>query len=291
MSEETKSEKLILAFDSSEQDDFMLCKRRWHLIHHLDLRSVTSIYALDRGTLLHLLLAEYYRLKMQNIEEQVAIERSIEKGRKSSLEIEGLNNQECVEVYFQFREYCRYWSDKIELFYPLQIETPFFKKIYEDDQLIIGLQGIIDYLGKYIGTDGIVVVDHKGVSQRTEYSLLRNQFKNYCIAAETDTAIVNKIGFQKTLSPAERFTRQTITYSKDQLQEQIEVLTATGKEMLVAMKSEYYPPNFTSCDKYAGCTFAEHFCSARPDVRPLRIGTYFVVGKKWDVGKVLEEKK
>ncbi len=141
-------EKPILVFDSSEQDDFSMCKRRWHLIHHLQLRSITTTaHSLDRGTLLHLILAEYYRQKMEGVEEQSAIEGGILRGKAESLEIEGLFPHECNEVYFQFREYCRYYSEIGDPYYPLAIEKSFFKIIYEDNNIIIALQGIIDYVG------------------------------------------------------------------------------------------------------------------------------------------------
>lgn len=284
-------EKQILVFDSSEQDDFSLCKRRWHLIHHLQLRSITTTaHALDRGTLLHLILAKYYTLKMEGTSEADAIELAVQKGKEDSLEIEGLFPHECNEVYFQFREYCRYYSEIEDKYYPIAIEQTFFKIIYEDDNLIIALQGIIDYLGKYIGSDLKIVMDHKGVSKRENYTKLRNQFRNYALAAEADTVVVNKVGFQKTLPPEERFSRQIITYSQDELDEQVEMIIADGKEMLICMQAEYYKPNYTSCDKWGGCQFRENFCEARPDVRPYRIGTHFVVGKKWDVGKILENK-
>jgi len=248
-------------------------------------------YSLDRGSLLHHVLAHYYNLKMQGVEEQEAVELAVEEGRINSLEIEGLLPHQCAEIYFQFREYCRYWSeDGRDKFVPIEggIERPFVKKIYEDDDLIIALQGIIDFLGRQIGTDNLVILDHKGMRQRTNYSLLRNQFKNYCLGAEVDTLYVNKIGFQKTLPPAERFTRQRIVYSQDHLDEQLEVLISDGKMMLAHHKAEYYPPNFTSCDKFAGCQFKEEFCESRPDARIYKIGTHFKIGNRWDVGKVLE---
>ncbi|MEX0598095.1 MAG: PD-(D/E)XK nuclease family protein [Candidatus Paceibacterota bacterium] len=286
-------DKPILVFDSSEMDNFQMCKRRWHLIHHLNLQPITSVYALDRGSLLHLILAHYYKLKLKGIDEQTCIEESIEEGRKSSLAIEGLNPQDCAEVYFQFREYCRYYSEVGDNIYPMEggIERPFIKQIYEDDNLIIALQGIIDYLGKYVGSDNLLVMDHKGISQRQEYSILRNQFKNYAIAAGVDTVVVNKIGFQKTLTPAERFSRQIITYSQDQLDEQKEIIIADGKMMLLHMKNEFFPPNFTACDYMSGCGFKNEFCSARPDARPYKVGTHFLIGKKWDVGEKLDKER
>lgn len=283
--------KKILLFDSSELDDWMLCKRRWHLVHHFQLQSLGSSHALDRGSLLHLVLAEYYRQKMIGIEESFAIELAIEYGRVQSLTLESFSPADAGEVYFQFREYCRYYSTIQETFYPLAIEQPFVKVIYEDDELIIALQGVIDYIGQYIGSREKILMDHKGMSKREEYTSLRNQFKNYCIATELDTIWVNKIGFQKTVPVNERMSRQKITYYPDQLEEQKEVLISEGKMMLASLELEYFPPNFTSCDKWGGCQFKTDFCERRPGARLYSIGNNYVIGKKWDVGLQLEEKK
>lgn len=287
------SDKPILVFDSSEQDDFQMCARRWHLIWDFQLKSIMSKYTLDRGTLLHTLLAQYYKLRIKGIEIQNAVEQSVEIGRQQSLELEGLLPKECAEVYFQFREYVRYWHEgNRDQFYPLEdgIERPFFKIIYEDENLIVALQGMVDFLGKQVGTDHLVILDHKGMSKREDYTLLRNQFKNYCLALGVDTLYVNKVGFQKTLPPEERFSRQRIFYYPDQLEEQREVLIADAKMMMLYRDNGFFPPNFTSCDKYGGCQFKDDFCGARPDARPYKIGTHYLIGDRWDVGKVLEKR-
>jgi hypothetical protein len=121
------------------------------------------------------------------------------------------------------------------------------------------------------------------MSQRRDTLALNNQFIGQCILAGTRLMFVNKIGFQKTLKPNEKFTRVAVNYTLDNLNEwQSVILPYYAKFFAMYAESEYWPPNFTHCEnKYGFCAFKE-VCSSDRGMREEVIGQNFVVGKPWD---------
>ena len=141
---------------------------------------------------------------------------------------------------------------------------------------------------RYAGTGKLAIADHKRASRDYNYSMLRNQFMLYATALETDTVIVNKVGFQKSKKPAERFLRQSFVYHPEILEEWKRDTIYRAKEMLVAQQTNYYKRNRTSCEKFNGC-FLQKYCMTRPEAREFLVGTEYIVGESWDVTKVLED--
>jgi hypothetical protein len=130
-------------------------------------------------------------------------------------------------------------------------------------------------------------MDHKKMSRDFPYSPLRNQFLLYATALNTDTVIVNKIGFQKTKSPKDRFLRVPYVYSKEILDEWKNEAIFKAKEMLMYFSADYYPRNRTSCEKFDGC-YLQRYCSTKPRAREFLIGSEYIVDQPWDVTKKLE---
>ncbi len=182
------------------------------------------------------------------------------------------------EQYFEFYKN-DYWI-------PLFTETVKGKILYEDDEIRILWKAKLD-----LGVDtnqGIYPVDHKTMKQDRDTISLNNQFMGQCHIMSTKSAIINKIGFQTTLSAAEKFTREMKSYDSSQLIEwQSEILPYYAKLLLVYNETGYWPPNFSNCQtKYGLCDYYEHVCSLPISSRESNLKLYFKVGPVWDVTNI-----
>lgn len=166
---------------------------------------------------------------------------------------------------------------------PLFTETVKGKILYEDDEIRILWKAKLD-----LGVDtnqGIFPVDHKTMKQNRDTISLNNQFMGQCHIMATRSAIINKIGFQKTLPANEKFTREMKSYESSQLIEwQSEILPYYAKLLLVYNETGYWPPNFSNCQtKYGLCDYYEHVCSQPMSSRESNLKLYFKVTEPWDV--------
>ena len=103
--------------------------------------------------------------------------------------------------------------------------------------------------------------------------------------------IVNKIGFQKTKKPIERFTRPAYIYRPEILEEWKLNVIYRVKQMIAYQEADYYPRNFTSCEKFNGC-YLQRFCTTSPGGREFLIGTeYKIADESWDASRKLEREE
>ncbi len=130
-------------------------------------------------------------------------------------------------------------------------------------------------------------VDHKSSKRRGEIISLSNQFIGYAWLLGTHNVMVNKIGFQKTLKPSERFTRATLSYTSDVINEWAENAVFWIKLQRHHDETGNYPRNYTSCDKWGGCVYRP-ICETERGARDYKIRQLFDVKEvKWDVGAKL----
>lgn len=281
-------EKTIVCFDATEYDNFELCAFRWDAFHHRHIRPKQTESFFEKGTLIHYLLELYYeRVKINKEVSSEKIEEIVEAGRIKSLEFD-LTLEDVSEHIFQFREYVRFYTG--ENITPLYVEQPFTVELFEDENIKVLIQGQPDLIFKYTGTNNVAVMDHKRMARDTPYSPLRNQFLLYATAMKTDTVIVNKVGFQKTKAPKDRFIRTPFIYSPEILEEWKNDAINRAREMVAYYNNKYFPRNRTSCEKWSGC-YLQRYCSTKPRAREFLIGTEYIIGTPWDVGKKLEKEE
>lgn len=130
---------------------------------------------------------------------------------------------------------------------------------------------------------GIYPCDHKTMKQRRDQHKLVNQFKGQCLVMDVQKVIVNKVGFQTTLKPEEKFIRNLVTYSYNQLDEwQSTTLPYYAAMLITYNETGYWPPNYSNCDaKYGKCPFLST-CESDPGMRQEELQKNFIVGPKWD---------
>lgn len=181
------------------------------------------------------------------------------------------------EQYFEF------WKN--DPWIPLFVETVKKKVLYEDEEIRILWKAKID-----LGVDtnqGIYPTDHKTFKQNRSKTSLNNQFIGQCLVMETRGMMVNKIGFQVSKKPEEKFTREMVPYSKDRLEEWSDViLPYYAYKYAQYFESEYWPPNFTHCDTMYGPCIFKSICESDRVMREEVLRNEFMIGPKWDVNNV-----
>lgn len=307
-----------IALDATVLNLIQSCARKYNLSMQQDLEPLKKAAALEKGDLMHKMLAPYYwsriarpkqhhlTMEVENPEtgeketvphpfakliglrNQEVIEAAVAIGRNASFDFD-IKPEEREETIRQFVEYAIHFAG--DGWRTIEVEQSFSKILHVEpdvfndhgelvtDGLTILAEGVIDYYGDAPRL-GEIVVDHKTTSRRETPSDLSNQFSMYSWAMETRNVIVNRIGFQKTLAPAVRFQRIVLNYPMARITEWRYWAIYWVKLFQFYLDNDIWPPNFTSCDKYSGCIF-KPVCEAVPEAREGRIAVLFHKGKKW----------
>lgn len=176
-------------------------------------------------------------------------------------------------------EYAKFYVN--DHWVPLEVETVKGEVLYEDDDIRVLWKAKLDLVADT--NQGIYPCDHKTMKQRRRTLSLNNQFIGQCILMRTRNVFINKIGFQKTLSAAERFMRAPISYSAARLLEwQSETLPFYAKQLLMYSEIGHFPPNYNQCEnKYGNCAFIG-VCESDPSMREEELKLHFTVGPAWN---------
>lgn len=293
----------IFVFDSTVQNDVQACARKFEYAHVKNWRPLSGkAFALDRGSMLHDMLALYRILLKLSWKTDPAcltkseaeflkesgnepkaypwneiVERCIFLGHQyMAVQAENISLEEGQEVIKNFSEYVDFYQN--DGWQPIEVEAAFSKILYESRDLVLVVEGRIDLITD--SRSGRTVVDSKSASRRQEPVLLSNQFICYAWATGVSSVTVDKVGFQKTLKPKERFNRHILSYPDEIKNEWREWAVYWGKMAVFHVREGVYPPNFTSCDKYGGCIYLP-VCSTIPSAREWKASTLFKVGEQW----------
>lgn len=240
--------------------------------------------SIDKGDLVHQVLAHYYKAKMSQKELGLShtkmVELAIERGRQAAvtLDLDIDSSEECIRTCQQYLTH--YAGDP---WVPVAVEAPFSIVLFEDDDIRIVFEGRVDLIVENpLQNNMKIVVDHKTGSRNTTPSGLSNQFMGYCVAFGVTMSVLNKIGFQKTLPPAKKFVRHVLPYPKKVLDEWVEWTVWRARFIDACTQEGTFPPDFTKCDEYSGCQYKE-VCTSPPDSRDDKLARFFRVREKFDV--------
>jgi hypothetical protein len=197
-----------------------------------------------------------------------------------------LGFEDIEESIFQFKSYADYYQH--DSWSPLAVEEVGSKILFENESY----KFIYNFKIDMIAEQGRVIApfDHKTSKRRSEPSSLSNQFIGYCYGLGLNNIVINSIGFQKTLSPQQRFNRFILTIDQDRINEWIENTIHWCARIIQHQEENNFPMNLTSCDKYSGCIYSS-LCETDPESRLYKIERDFKVGESWDVGRHLEGEK
>jgi len=305
MEKEEQMPQKILSIDGTILNTYQACAQKAKYSFIDNLRPPDKEESLERGDLMHKMLEIYYSLQLDNFSFNTEVWRAIsESGIKAPKDKSlqetrefairagqyfairmNLPAEEVDVVIYQFREYCIYYE--YDSWHPLAVEEVGSKILYEDENYKL----IYNFKIDLVAEKGLIIApfDHKTSKRREEPSSLSNQFIGYCYGLDLNNIVVNKIGFQKTLTPQQRFNRFILTIDDDRIKEWIDNTIHWCFKIIESETTNYWAKNFTSCDKYSGCIYSP-LCEANPDGRENKIERDFKVETPWDVAKELEGK-
>jgi hypothetical protein len=299
-----KIQMKIINFDASQLNTMQNCFRKAQYSFIYNLSPHEKEESLEKGDLMHKMLEVYYGMRGPKLytsdvwQELIAngikpegdpTQRAIDAGlyfsTKMSVDENNIDKSMDVadEVIKHFRDYAEFYA--YDAWNPLHVERSGEKEIYNDGELQINYDCKIDLIAE----KGEIVApfDHKTGKMRKDPLSLSNQFIGYCVALNCNHIVMNKIGFQKTLSPAERFQRFVFNISEERKTEWINNAIWWVKLWSKCTEDDVYPMNLTSCDKYSGCIFRK-ICESDPSNREYKLARDFATVEKWDVAKGLE---
>jgi hypothetical protein len=245
---------------------------------------------LDRGSLVHVGCEVYFQALKDRKHYDDAVGTALSKVREAGVISTDLDNEIINQVIDVLEEYFDYWRVEDQRYEIIAVEQPFLKLIFENDDVRIYLAGKIDLVtsdNQYIN----MPTDHKSYDSRRVDHRMVNQFKCYCYIMGSNYLVVDKIGFQKTLKPHEKFTRPKLTYDPTYLEEwKQNVINVLLNQYLHCVTENTWPMNETSCDKFNRQCEYFNICDASGlPAKNYKINSEYVVSPPWDVTKAMKK--
>lgn len=282
--------KVNIVFDMSKYDLFRLCEARYNYRHNILIGKPGKPQQMERGTVCHAGNEVYYQGLKDGLGYDAAVGMALSKIREAGVVTTDLDNDiinRCVDV---MEEYYDYWRIADQSFEIIEVEQPFMFELFTNDEVRILLTGKIDLItsdNKYQNEP----MDHKTYDRSYEVGRMINQFKCYCVATGSNYLTVNKIGFQKTLKPHEKFLRPKLTYDRTILEEWKEnVINVIMNHYLACVADNKWPMNETSCEKFnRRCEFYDICDASGLPAKNWKINSDYVKVEPWDVTKVMKK--
>ena len=281
---------LNIVFDMSKYDLFELCEQRYHLRHNILIGKPGKPEQLDRGSLVHVGMEVYYEALKQKTPLPEAATNALSKIREAGVISTDLDNDAINRVIDVVEEYFDYWQVADQSLQINDVEKPFIYEIFSNDDVRLFLSGKIDLVVSDNRYDN-EPWDHKSYDRTYPIGRMSNQFKNYCYALKSNFLTVNRIGFQKTLKPHEKFTRPRLTYDPIMLEDwKQNVITVLMNKYLTCVAEDKWPLNETSCEKWnRKCEYYEICDSSGIQAKNWKINSDYIKMEPWDVTHVMQK--
>lgn len=302
--------KKNLAIDASMLSTFMSCGRLFDFRYNHNLVSNSGkSNSLECGSLVHYIKEYYNKNRISGFARNISLAAGFTAGQEYYFGCSDCKkleqNEGCAQhkndpfkgcqntpldsegyligynyVIKTMEEYFLHYSN--DSWVVLEAEVVKSKVLYEDDEIRVLWKAKIDEVVET--PQGIFSLDTKTMKQNRRSMSNSNQFMGQCCIMGTNLVIIDKVGFQKTLPPKEKFVREIVPYSSGRLLEwQSVILPREAYKLINAYETGVWDPDFTNCEnKYGYCQFYEHVCSGEPSMREENIRMHFVTGKVWD---------
>lgn len=276
--------KLNIVMDISQYDTFRMCERKYWYRYVLNMVPLTTAKPLDRGTLVHLACESYYEDLKNRVNYNDAVTKALSAVRTAGLDTE-LDVDEILRIIDVMEEYFDHWRVADQNLGINEVEKPILYQLHEAEDWKFYLSGKIDLVftdDKYTQCP----MDHKSYDRAYATTRMSNQFKNYVNALNSNYLFVNKIGFQKTLPPHEKFTRVPLSFDHVYLEQWKQNVIRVIDHYVHCLAQEYWPLNETSCDKFnRKCEYFDVCDSSGMEAAEYKLMTNFNKGEPWDVTK------
>lgn len=251
---------------------------------------VVKAKPLDQGSIVHLGAENYYKALQQGQDFVKALDSGLVAARvelSSNSDLSTADGNRCLEV---IEENLIFWKEADKSFQIQQVERSFAYVLYEDEKFRIVMIGKIDLLVSDNNYSNLPV-DHKTYSRDFPVHRKTNQFCNYSNAVKSNFLLVNRIGFQTSLKPKDKYKRVILSYDRpfhEQWRENVIKWCMVYYDCVVA---DDWPLNDTSCDKYNRlCEYYEVCDTSGKDNKVYKLETNFKTDKPWDVSRILAQK-
>lgn len=282
--------KVNIVFDMSKYDLFRLCEARFNFRHNLNIGLPGKSEPMERGTVCHVGNEVYYQALKDKKPYADAANMALSKIRQVAVTSTELDNENIARIIDVMEEYYDYWRIDDQSMVINEVEQPFMYELHADEEVRIFLAGKIDLVvsdNRYENEP----YDHKTYDRTFMPGRMNNQFKCYAIATKSNYLTVNKIGFQKTLKPHERFIRTRLTFDPVILEEWKENVTGVLlNNYLACVGDGKWPMNETSCEKYnRRCEFYEICDASGLPAKNYKINANYIKLEPWDVTKAMQK--
>jgi len=228
-----------------------------------------------KGTLIHSSLEAYYRAVIQKEPRSNCVKAAVETIRSES-EKTSLSSENKAHLLNTIIEYLAYYAN--DTYEPVGVEDPFSYELFEDENLVILLEGKIDLRMQRIQGEETVpfIFDHKSRGRDTTPQFLNNQYMAYALATNTPNVVDNQIGLQTSLKSKDKYKRRILTYSPEQLEEFAEIAISWVLLFDASVQRNQFLPNYTHCYQ---CDFSQ-VCESSKEFRLEKLERFFVKRSK-----------
>jgi CRISPR/Cas system-associated exonuclease Cas4 (RecB family) len=285
---DSQSAKLNIMMDASKYDTFLMCPRKYYYRYMLNKHPLETAKPLDRGTLTHLAAETYYALLQKKVTYDNAVPAALSAVRSAGMDTD-LDVDEILRVIDVMEEYFDYWRVEDQNWQIVDVEKPFVYLLHESEDWKFYFSGKIDLI---ISNENYtnLPIDHKSYDRAFPIGRMSNQFKNYVNALESSYLLVNRIGYQKTLKPHEKFLRVPLSYDQLIMEQWKRNVIAVIDHYVMCLVDNYWPQNETSCDKFnRKCEYYDVCDSSGQKAVEFKLMTMFKDGEVWDVTKTLKK--
>lgn len=301
------ADPIIIAFDASTFSAFQKCPR-YYKFRYIEswVNKEGKPNSLEAGSIAHFVLEHFRKALLAGKDRATAIQIGLDAGREylheyreSNIfmlekEHEGVKNTPLenekrgqtiiIGSNYVFETMLQYFDFyRNESWTLLGAEETRGKIIFEGEDIVVLWKAKFDAL---VDADlGVMPVDGKTMKQRRDNIRLNNQFRGQGVITNSRSIIVDKIGFQTTLKPEEKFLREVISYAPDAYSEWMNDTVPTWARLFIAFsEADYWPENPNGCEtKFGKCEFLK-VCEADRNMRGEEVKLYFKKGKPWDIG-------